>query len=95
MQSIENNIINRIYGKGRGWAFFKNDFLDLGYTAAVNQALSRLQKNQRIRRVMRGIYDYPKFNKLLNEKSRARILKDTRYTTTWVYEGIKRTFIDQ
>jgi len=73
MQTIENKIINRVYGKGRGWAFFKNDFLDLGNAAAIDQALSRLQKNQRIRRIIRGIYDYPKFSKLLNENSSPHI----------------------
>lgn len=65
MQAIENKIINRIYGNGRGWAFFKNDFIDLGNSAAIDQALSRLVKKQRIRRVIRGIYDYPKHSKLL------------------------------
>lgn len=67
MQPVENKIINRVYGNGRGWAFFKNDFLDLGSTTAVDQALSRLMKSQRIRRVMRGIYDYPKYSKLLGQ----------------------------
>ena len=67
MQAVENKIINRVYGNGRGWAFFKNDFLDLGSTDAVDQALSRLMKRQRIRRVKRGIYDYPKYSKLLGQ----------------------------
>ncbi len=67
MQPIESKIINRVYGKGRGWAFFKNDFLDLGSADAVDQALSRLVKSQRIRRVMRGVYDYPKYSKLLGQ----------------------------
>lgn len=65
MQAIENKIINRIYGSGRGWAFFKNDFIDFGNAAAIDQALSRLVKKQRIRRVIRGVYDYPKYSKLL------------------------------
>ncbi len=68
MQTIENKVINRVYGKGRGWAFFKNDFLDLGNAAAIDQALSRLTKSQRIRRAMRGIYDYPKYSKLLSQE---------------------------
>lgn len=68
MQSIENKVISRIYGKGRGWAFFKNDFVDLGGASAIDQCLSRLTKSQRIRRVMRGIYDYPKFSALLGKE---------------------------
>lgn len=67
MQSLENKIINRVYGNGRGWVFFKNDFLDLGSAGAVDQALGRLMKSQRIRRVMRGLYDYPKYSKLLEQ----------------------------
>ncbi len=67
MQAVENKIINRIYGKGRGAAFSKNDFSDLGSATAIEQSLSRLVKKQRIRRVMRGIYDYPIFSKLLNK----------------------------
>lgn len=67
MQGIENKVISRVYGKGRGWAFFKNDFVDLGSATAIDQALSRLTKNQRIRRVMRGIYDYPKYSELLSQ----------------------------
>jgi len=68
MQAIENKVISRIYGKGRGWAFFKNDFVDLGRASAIDQCLSRLAKSQRIRRVMRGIYDYPKFSSLLGKE---------------------------
>jgi len=65
MQSIEIKVLNRVYGHGRGWAFFKNDFIDLGSAAAIDQSLSRLAKNGRIRRVMRGLYDYPAYSKLL------------------------------
>jgi len=41
MQPIENKEINRVYGKGRGLAFFKNNFIDLGHAAAIEQALVR------------------------------------------------------
>ena len=68
MQAIENKIINRIYGNGRGWAFSKNDFIGLGNAAVVRQALSRLVKKKRIRRVIRGLYDYPKFSRLLDKE---------------------------
>lgn len=42
MQSIETKIINWNYGKGRGWAFFKNGFVDLGGASAIGRLLSRL-----------------------------------------------------
>ena len=67
MQAIENKIINRIYGNGRGWSFFKNDFADLGSANTIDKALSRLQEKDRIRRVIRGLYDYPKYSKLLDQ----------------------------
>lgn len=60
MQSIENKIINRIYGKGRGWCFTPKAFLDLGSPEAVRITLHRLEKKGAIRRLTRGLYDYPK-----------------------------------
>lgn len=65
MQPVETKIINRIYGKGRGWAFSRNDFVDLGSSVSIEQGLSRLCKKGQIRRVLRGLYDYPKHSKLL------------------------------
>ncbi|HEX9666416.1 MAG TPA: DUF6088 family protein [Thermodesulfobacteriota bacterium] len=67
MQSIENKVISRIYGNGRGWAFFKNDFADLGNANTIDKVLSRLLDKGHIRRVIRGIYDYPKYSKLLEQ----------------------------
>lgn len=67
MHSIENKVLNRIYGKGRGWAFFKNDFVDLGSENTIDKALSRLLYKGKIRRVMPGVYDYPKYSKLLEQ----------------------------
>ncbi|MFT6793411.1 MAG: hypothetical protein ACJAR1_001407 [Rubritalea sp.] len=66
MQSIDNDLVSRIYGHQRGWSFSKNDFLDLGSDVAIRQILTRLAKKGLIRRVLRGIYDYPRISKLLN-----------------------------
>jgi hypothetical protein len=68
MQTVENKVVSRIYGNGRGKAFSKNDFSDLGSADSIDQALSSLVKKQSIRRVMRGVYDYPKFSKLLKKE---------------------------
>ena len=68
MQSIDNKLVSRIYGRQRGWAFSKNDFLDLGGDDAIRKALSRLEIKGTIRRVLRGLYDYPRFSTLLNEQ---------------------------
>lgn len=66
MQSIDDKIISRIYGHQRGWVFSKNDFLDLGGDAAIRKVLSRLEGKGTIRRVLRGLYDYPRMSTLLN-----------------------------
>ncbi|MEI7939925.1 MAG: DUF6088 family protein [Verrucomicrobiota bacterium] len=60
LQTIDNRVISRIYGTGRGSAFTPNAFLDLGSRDAVDQALSRLAAKGTIRRLARGLYDYPR-----------------------------------
>ena len=57
---ITAKIKKRIVGKGRGAVFAPTDFLDLGSRASVDQALSRLADQDMIRRLIRGLYDYPK-----------------------------------
>ncbi len=59
MQSIRNKMLNRIYGKGRGWVFTPKSFADFGDMDSVRMALTRLVKNGTIRRLATGLYDYP------------------------------------
>jgi hypothetical protein len=67
MVSIENKVLKRIRGKGRGSVFKPGDFLDLGSRAAVDQALSRLTRSGTIRRIGRGIYDFPKHHPVFGD----------------------------
>jgi len=67
LQSIESKILSRIYGRGRGWAFSQNDFANLGSRSAIDWSMHQLVKKRKIRRVMRGIYDYPKYSEKLNQ----------------------------
>jgi hypothetical protein len=60
VQPIDTKLKNRIYGTGRGAAFTPNDFLDLGGRDAVDKALSRLAAKGTIRRLARGLYEYPR-----------------------------------
>lgn len=60
MQSIENRMLKRIRGTGKGSVFSPSQFLDLGSRRAVDIALHRLVKAGTIRRLTRGLYDYPK-----------------------------------
>lgn len=68
MQAIDNKIISRIYGRGRGWAFTKIDFVAEFGEANIHKSLSILQKSGRIRRVIRGVYDYPRYSDLLKRE---------------------------
>ena len=65
MQPTQKKILARIYGKGRGWCFGPKDFQDIGNRPAVDKALSRLHRGGTIRRVARGVYDYPRVSKKL------------------------------
>jgi hypothetical protein len=65
LQTSENKIFNRIRGKGRSWVFSDTDFRDIASNDAVRQSLSRLTKKDRIRRIMRGLYEYPRYSDLL------------------------------
>lgn len=56
---IQDRIQQRIRRRGAGSVFVPEDFLDLGGRAAVDQALSRLSRKGMIRRLARGVYDYP------------------------------------
>jgi len=67
-QSIENKALYRIRGSGEGWAFSPRDFLDLGNRRTVDSALHRLVRKGSIRRVVRGVYDYPRFSEFLNQQ---------------------------
>ncbi len=59
-QSIDNRVISRIYGNGRGIAFTPAHFQDLGSPTAVRLALMRHSRAGIIRQLTRGLYDYPK-----------------------------------
>jgi hypothetical protein len=67
VQPIEQSIISRVYGRGRGWAFTKTDFVAEFGEGNIHQALSSLAKAGTIRRVCRGVYDYPRYSELLKQ----------------------------
>ena len=60
--------MKRVRGHGRGkWVCTPRDFLDMGTRGAVDQALSRLVKRGQLRRVGRGLYDWPQTSRLLKQ----------------------------
>ncbi|MDF2117576.1 DUF6088 family protein [Roseiarcaceae bacterium H3SJ34-1] len=54
--------MKRARAGGRGGVFTPSDFLDVAGRAAVDQALSRLTKGGKLRRLARGLYDFPKMH---------------------------------
>jgi hypothetical protein len=65
MKTVADKLVKRVQHKGKGFSFTASDFLDLGTREAVDKALSSLTKEGKIRRVCRGVYDYPKRSELL------------------------------
>ena len=66
-QSIDNKVVSKIYGMKRGWVFTTTHFLDLGSRTAVAKTLERLAYSDTIRRLARGLYDYPEKHPVLGE----------------------------
>lgn len=65
MQTIEDKIITSISKRGRGTIISPLDFAGYGDSKAVQKAFERLSANQTLLRVARGIYCYPKIDKVL------------------------------
>jgi Family of unknown function (DUF6088) len=60
LQSIHNQIYNKIIKNKRGKLFFPSEFTGLGSVHAVNMAFSRLEKDHVLERLAQGVYLYPK-----------------------------------
>ena len=58
--STDSRILQRIKSRKRGWVFTPDSFADLGTRQAVDLALMRHRKSGLIRKLARGLYDYPK-----------------------------------
>jgi hypothetical protein len=64
-QSTDSKVIRRIRSHRRGWTFAPDSFKDLGSRLAIDHALTRYMKKGTIRKLARGLYDYPKIDPLL------------------------------
>ena len=67
MKSLVDTAFYFIAGHGRGWAFSSSDLLEKFSRSQADNLLSELVKQGKIRRVTRGIYDYPKYSELLKQ----------------------------
>src|ERR1700689_2135224 len=64
-QSVDSRLLATIHGSGRGSVFVPADFLEIGSREAIGIALHRLAKKGVIRRLARGVYDFPKQHPVL------------------------------
>src|SRR6202049_3256014 len=69
MTDLTLKVLKRVRVAGPGAAFTPKAFGDLGNRAAVDQALSRLTKAGKNRRISRGVYDIPKTHPTLGPLS--------------------------
>jgi hypothetical protein len=70
MTPIAHKIMKRVSKRGRGkWVCTPKDFLGLGSREAVDQALSRLVKAGKLRRIGRGLYDMPRMSDVLKRSA--------------------------
>jgi len=69
--SVPDRILKRVRARGRGGVFTPSDFLDVAGRSAIDQALSRLTKSGQLRRLARGLYDFPKIHPKLGPLSPA------------------------
>ena len=60
-------IRERIVTAEDGTVFIASDFADIADTTTIRQSLKRLTGSGLLRRIVNGIYEKPKYSKLLNE----------------------------
>ena len=60
--SVYDKLRRQVEKRGRGAVFVTREFLSLGSRASVDKALSRLAQEGVIRRLGRGLYDYPRLH---------------------------------
>ena len=67
MKNISESIFYFIAGHGRGWVFSSSDIAGRFARQQIDNALSDLAQEGKIRRVARGLYDYPRYSDLLQK----------------------------
>ena len=66
-QSVQASIEKQLQRKKKGQLFFLSDFRGLGTEAAIRQAIKRLTKGKKIKRIAQGAYVIPVVDPLLGE----------------------------
>lgn len=73
--SVKDNIVYRIYGRGRGAVIGATDFMADFKRVDIDKALSELTKEGTIERIIPGVYYYPEYNELIKQKLSPKIEK--------------------
>jgi len=68
MNNLRKTIESRIRERGAGWAFTRKDLRDIASSGSIGVILGRLENEGVIRRIGRGLYDYPEGSDLLGEE---------------------------
>src|SRR5580704_17381490 len=69
IKSIDSQVLTAIRSRGRGAVFVPADFFEIGSREAIDIALHRLARKGTIRRLARGVYDFPKQHPVLGPLS--------------------------
>ena len=67
--SSKDKVLSRIRGKGSGWAFSATDFTFNLSRWKVDRSLADLAREGKIRRIIQGLYDYPKYSNILKKET--------------------------
>ena len=65
MDNIREEVKKRLEHEGRGYVFTRKDFQNIAPAGTIGKLLFRLVKEGVIRRIGRGLFDYPKINPAL------------------------------
>jgi Family of unknown function (DUF6088) len=65
MASLHQILTEQLSLRGTGHVYTPKDFLELGSYEAVRKAFQRLEKEGRLRRLLRGVYEVPRMSLLL------------------------------
>jgi hypothetical protein len=66
-QPVDNAIMQSMRSRSRKAVFSPGDFAGIGSPAATRQALSRLVKTGKLRRIRRGLYDLPRRHPIIGQ----------------------------
>lgn len=60
-------IQKRIGNAAEGTVFVRSDFADIADTETIRRSMNRLTQKGMLHRILKGVYEKPKYSKLLNE----------------------------